>query len=154
MYSTRKILIITSCTAKKLKDEAPAKYLYQGVLFKKIKKLADYNKLDFKILSAKYGLLDGNQIVKPYDKTVKCKEDILRLRKKVLPELKALENKYDLIVLIMGKKYREVIKPLYNNKYRMIYDSKGIGSLISKINSYSRKPFDTMLNDLELCSMY
>lgn len=154
MIERNKILVITGCTAKKLSFGAPAKNLYQGVLFKKIKKLVDYNQLDFMILSAKYGLIHANEIIEPYNKTLKSKSDILELRKMVIPKLKVIELNYDLIIIIMGKKYRDVLSPLFNdNKYKMVYDERGIGGLTSKINEYLKYPLNKMLNDLKSCEI-
>jgi len=154
MINNKKILVISGCTAKKLLYAAPAKNLYQGVLFKKIKKLVAYNQLDFMILSAKYGLIHGNDIIKPYDKTLKNKNDILKLRKRVIPKLKVIELNYDLIIIIMGKKYRDVLSPLFNdNKYKMIYDERGIGGLTSKINEYLKCTLNKIIFDLKSCEI-
>ena len=95
MLDPQKILVITSCTSTKLRYAAPAKNLYQGVLFRKIKKIVNYNSFDFKILSAKYGILDSNDIIKPYEKELKTKKDIIKLRKIVIPYLKNIEKDYD-----------------------------------------------------------
>ena len=150
----KKILVISGCTAKKLLYAAPAKNLYQGVLFKKIKKLVTYNQLDFMILSAKYGLIYGNDIIKPYNKTLKNKNDILKLRKRVIPKLKVIELNYDLIIIIMGKKYRGVLSPLFNdNKYKMIYDQRGIGGLTAKLNKLIKNPLDRIVKELTPCKI-
>lgn len=152
--STKKTLLLTSCSSKKLSTSAPAKFLYQGVIFKKIKKIAKNNHFDFKIISAKYGLLNSNEIIKPYDKSIKNKEDILQLREIVIPKLKSIQNDYDLIIIIMGEKYRQVIKPaLIESKYKMIHDTRGIGGLTSRLNKYLRNPIDKMLKDLVSCKI-
>ena len=155
MLDPHKILVITSCTSSKLNYAAPAKSLYQGVLFRKIKKIVNYNNLDFKILSAKYGILDANDIIKPYEKELKNKKDILELRKRVIPNLKSIEEDYELIIIIMGKKYREVLEPLFisKSKYKMIYDKRGIGGLTSKINFYLKSPIKKMLSELIPCKI-
>lgn len=154
MIESKNILLITGCSAKKLNKSAPAKYLYQGVLFKKIKKLVAYNQLDFMILSTKYGLIHANDIIEPYNKTLKNKNDILELRKRVIPKLKVIEINYDLIIIIMGRRYRDVISPLFSdNKYKMIYDERGIGGLTSKINEYLKCTLNKIIFDLKLCEI-
>lgn len=152
--NSEEIVIICSCSKQKLSNPAPAKYLYQGVLFKKIKKLAQYKKLDFRILSAKYGILNPNELIKPYDKTIKSKRDIINLRKKIMSAVKKIETDYSLIILIMGKKYRMVFEPFLNNpKYKMIYDSRGIGGLTAKVKEYTNKPLDNMIKNTISCNV-
>lgn len=154
MIDSNNILVICGCSKEKRSNPAPAQYLYQGTLFKKIKKLVDYKRLSFKILSAKYGLIDPSKKIKPYDETLRYKSEILDLRKNVIPRMEKLQEKYSLIILVMGKKYREVFTPLFNNKkYKMIYDSLGIGSLLARINNYINSPLGVMLSDLVLCEI-
>jgi len=154
LIDSRYILVICGCSKEKLSNPAPAQYLYQGKLFKKIKKLVDYKRLSFKILSAKYGLIDPSKMINPYDETLRYKSDILDLRKIVIPKMEELQSKYSLIILVMGKKYREVFKPLFKiNKYKMIYNSIGIGSLLAKINNYINSPLKVMLSDLVSCEI-
>ena len=154
MEINKKILVIAGCSSKKLLYAAPAKNLYQGTLFKKIKKLVTYNQLDFMILSAKYGIIHENDIIKPYNKTLKNKNDILKLRKKVIPKLKAIELNYDLIIIIMGKKYRDVLSPLFDdNKYKMIYDQRGIGGLTAKLNKLINNPLNIIIKELIPCKI-
>jgi len=149
----KQIAIITGCSIKKLANKAPARDLYQGVVFKKVKNLAKLFKLDFMILSAKYGLLNGTEIIKPYDIVIKNKGDILKLQEIVIPQLIQIEKKYSLIILIMGKSYRAVISPRFSEKYKMIHDSKGIGALTSKLNKYLENPLQVLLNDLKNCKI-
>lgn len=154
MLDSNKILVICGCSKEKLSNPAPAQYIYQGRLFKKVKKLVNYKKLNFKILSAKYGLVDPMQKIKPYNKTIRNKNEIIELRKKINPKMTILENEYSLIILVMGKKYREVFRPLFKtNKYKMIYSSQGIGSLLVKIDKYIKSPLPAMLEDLESCEI-
>ncbi|MHA1105226.1 MAG: DUF6884 domain-containing protein [Promethearchaeota archaeon] len=145
------IVIITGCSVKKLAKKAPARELYQGVVFKKVKDLAELLGLDFMILSAKYGLLHGTELIEPYDVVIKNKADILKLQEIVIPQLVQIEKDYTLIILIMGKNYRTVIAPRFDTKYKMIHDSRGIGALTSRLNIYLKSPLQALLNDLENC---
>jgi len=148
MIQTKKTLIITSCSSQKLSHLAPAKNLYQGTLFKKVKKLADNNHFEFKIISSKYGLLSSNEIISPYDKTIKNERDIMKIRELVIPKLKDIQNNYDLIIIIMGKNYRKIIEPLFDKKYLIIHDSRGIGGLISLISKLLKIPRKNLLSKL------
>jgi hypothetical protein len=149
--STKQIVIITGCSVKKLNIKAPALELYQGVVFKKVKDLATSLGLDFMILSAKYGLIDGSEILSPYNTVIKKKEDILKLRERVIPQLLQIEKVYSLIILIMGKNYRAVIAPRFGEKYKMIHDSRGIGALTSRLNKYIKSSLEVFMGDLEDC---
>ena len=145
------IVIITGCSVKKLDNKALARELYQGVVFKKVKNLAELLGLDFMILSAKYGLLYGTELIEPYDVVIKNKADILKLQEIVNPHLVQIEKDYALIILIMGKNYRAVIAPRFGTKYKMIHDSRGIGALTSRLNKYLNSSLQLLLNDLEDC---
>jgi len=149
--STKQIVIITGCSVKKLNIKAPALELYQGVVFKKVKDLATSLGLDLMILSAKYGLIDGSEILSPYNTVIKKKEDILKLRERVIPQLLQIEKVYSLIILIMGKNYRAVIAPRFGEKYKMIHDSRGIGALTSRLNKYIKSSLEVFMGDLEDC---
>lgn len=149
----QKIVIITGCSVKKLDSKAPAREIYQGVVFKKVKNLTELQGIDFMILSAKYGLLQGSEIIEPYDMAIKNKTDILKLQEIVIPQLVQIEKDYTSIILIMGKKYRAVCAPRFSEKYKMLYDSKGIGALTSRLNKYLENPLRVLLNDLENCKI-
>ena len=67
----RKIVLI-SCVSKKLPYKAQAKQLYISPLFKKNLAYAQQLKPDaIFILSAKYGLVDLEQVIEPYDLALK-----------------------------------------------------------------------------------
>ena len=147
----QQIVIITGCSVKKLDRRAPARELYQGVVFKKVKALAELQGLDFMILSAKYGLLQGSELIDPYDMVIKNKSNISKLQEIVTPQLVEIEKDYTRIILIMGKNYRAVCAPRFSEKYKMIHDPTGIGALTSRLNKYSKSSLQVLLNDLEDC---
>ena len=60
-------VIIIGCSKKKLSRSAKAKELYQGTLFKRGVALAEQDGRPWYILSGKYGLLDPDEIIDPYD---------------------------------------------------------------------------------------
>jgi len=152
MTDPNKILIITGCTQTKLRSEAKALDIYQGPLFKKVRKFIKYKGIELKILSAKHGLIEKNLLIKPYNKYIKTNKDIEEIQEEVLEKFNKIEKNYDIIILIMGKKYREVFKPVFNHsKLKMIHDPRGIGGMISKMNEYIQKPLSAMLKDLKDC---
>jgi len=114
------ILVITSCSKKKLKHKAKAEDLYQGVLFKTVKDFVKRKNYDWVIISAKYGLVLPQQNIQPYDKQLKTKKDIEEIRDNVISKLKAILPIYDKVIVICGKRYREVIEPLFDDKFEIM----------------------------------
>ena len=49
----------------------------------------------------------------------------------------------------MGKNYREVVEPLFNDKFIIIYDKRGIGGYLSLISRFNKLHTDQLLNELE-----
>ena len=144
-----KVLVLAGCSQKKLDYPAPAIELNQGQLFRGIKKLSISNNFDLKILSGKYGLLESNEVIAPYNQKIRTKKDILRIRRKIFPKMLKTIERYDLIIIIMGKNYREVVEPLFNDKFIIIYDKRGIGGYLSLISRFNKLHTNQLLNELE-----
>ena len=70
------ILIITSCSKNKASRPMQAKNLYEGQFFKGVKHFSENFGFDLAILSAKYGLISSNQVIKPYNKKIQKKNEI------------------------------------------------------------------------------
>ncbi len=69
-----------------------------------------------------------NDIARPYDIKIKYKGNIERLKSTIIPELRTIQADYSRILVIMGKNYRRVIEPLFDNeKYIALIDPRGIG---------------------------
>ena len=65
-----KTVVLVGCGAEKLPAPAKAKDLYTGPLFKKARAYAEKFGDEWRILSAKYGLLDPERVIEPYDLTL------------------------------------------------------------------------------------
>ena len=128
------VLIITGCTKRKLgcdkRVKAPAKDMYQGTLFKKVRQYAEIMKFQYLIISAKYGLLHPDDEIEGYNAVLKTKQDIERIRPGVEKELKTTLSSYNGIVVIAGEKYRRVLVNLLDDRFVFI-KSVGIGDLVS-----------------------
>lgn len=137
------ILVITNCSAKKALNPNIAEKLYQGQLFKMVKKFAHVNRFDLGIISGKYGFIMGNKLIKPYDLKMKSKKDINRIKEQVNSELGQIQAKYSKIILILNKIYRKAIKDLETNrKYLIVKDNRGQGGyyqLIHKLIKLTKK---------------
>lgn len=105
-----KTLIIAGCSKLKKDYETKAIDLYWGQIFKSIKKYIEINDYELYILSAKHGLIKKDEIIAPYNQTIKTKKDIKELKEKILKNdlLKTIED-YDRIELLMGNSYQEAL---------------------------------------------
>jgi hypothetical protein len=131
-----KVLIITGCTKEKLgytnSIKAAAKKMYQGRLFRTVKEYAETMKLDYVIVSAKYGLIFPDDVIEGYEKFLQTKEDVERIRPLVEKRLKPILKNYEKILVIAGEKYREVLRNLWDERFITV-KSKGYGNLCSII---------------------
>ena len=125
-----KRFVLISCVSKKLPYRAKAKDLYTSTLFKKNMEYAQtLNPENIFILSAKYGLLDLEQEIGPYNQTLKEMSSLERKTwaNKVLEKLNKVANlKQDEIIFLAGKSYRQYLIP-HITHYRIPLEKMGIG---------------------------
>ncbi|MGV9198640.1 MAG: DUF6884 domain-containing protein [Promethearchaeia archaeon] len=151
MAKKDKRVIITGCTKTKLDHAAPAIELNQGQLFKMVKRLAEKNNFDIKILSGKHGLLDPHQVIEPYDQKIRTQADIQRIRKHhhIYKRVKEIWRTYEDIIVIMGKKYRQVIEPYYDSKFIVLNHPKGYFGYLSLFSHYNKITKDQFSKEIE-----
>lgn len=108
-------IVLISCVSKKLQHKAKAKDLYISPLFKYSLKYAESIKPDnIFILSAKYGLLELEQEIEPYNITLNemSSKEIEIWTKKVIEQLsKVSDLKTDEFIFLAGIKYRKYLLP-------------------------------------------
>ena len=130
----QRVLVITGCTKEKLgynaSIKAPAKQMYQGRLFKTVRHYCEAMGFDYVIISAKYGLILPDNIIGGYEKVLRTKEDVKNIQSQVEERLRPLLKNYERIIVIAGKKYREVLQDLWDDRF-MAIKSKGYGDLCS-----------------------
>ena len=136
MEGLRKVLVINGCSQGKLTHPAPAREFYTGQLFRMVKKFSELHEFEQRILSGKYGLLTLDDFVDPYDLKISTKADIKRVQDKCLYRLVELHKAYDTIIVILGKKYREVISPILDSKCLILFDKKGIFGYYTLISKF------------------
>jgi hypothetical protein len=144
-----KTLVIVTCVKKKRKGRHKAKDLYISDLFKKMRHYAETNNYDWRIISAKHGLIDPETIIESYEdesldqfkllhgrRTDKLKTKKETLRKKIEVQLKPTLEDYERIILMCGKNYRDVILPFLKGKEVINYfeKTKGIGDMKRKLS--------------------
>jgi len=108
-------IVLISCVSKKLPHKARARDLYIGPLFRMNLKYAQhFSPQKVFILSAKYGLVQLDEEIEPYDVTLnKMSARERRIwAAKVVSQLRVhsgLEN--DHFVILAGQKYRQYLLP-------------------------------------------
>ena len=114
----KKIILIT-CVAPKLKNPAPAKELYQGTLFTELLAYAEAEKPDYQfILSGKYGLLQLDQRIAPYDVNLNLvtDEELKKWAESVLKDLAEYANfEQDHFILLTNPTYAKHLIPHFKN---------------------------------------
>jgi len=137
LKTEKNVLIITACSKNKLGCDStisvPAKEMYQGTLFKKVKLYAETMNFDYRILSAEHGLIKPDKFIEGYNKKLQTHEDIEYIRPGVETIIKEEFSQYDKIVVIAGEKYREVLENVFDERFYFL-KGKGIGDLISIVS--------------------
>lgn len=125
-----KKIILISCASKKLPYEAKAREIYSSPLFKLNLEYAESLKPDkIFILSAKYGLLNLEQKIEPYNITLnKMKDEEIKLWAEDISEALSKETdlKNDEFIFLAGEKYRRYLIPNITN-YKIPLKGLGIG---------------------------
>jgi len=123
-------IVLISCASRKLPTRAKVRELYTSDLFKKnLKYASQINPDKIFILSAKYGLLDLDDEIEPYNITLNnMKGEEIRLwAEQVLRKLEEIVNlDTDEFVFLAGEKYRRYLVPKIKN-YSLPLQGLGIG---------------------------
>lgn len=108
-----KTLYLVSCVSKKSCDRSHAKDLYRSEWFKKARKFVERSGAPWYILSAKYGLLDPDELVTPYEQTLNKMP--INERKLwatgVLDRLLPMLTTQQTVIVFAGVRYREFLMP-------------------------------------------
>jgi hypothetical protein len=123
-------IVLVSCVKKKLPYKAKARDMYVSTLFKyNLEYAKSLNPDKIFILSAKYGLVDSEAEIEPYDKcliTMSSKE-IKEWADFVISQIKKEANlKEDEFIFLAGEKYRKYLLPHILN-YQIPLKGLGIG---------------------------
>ncbi len=135
-------IVLLQCCKTKLEYKNKAKDLYVSPLFKfsllYAKKLGPEA---IHILSAKYGLLDLDSCIEPYNLTLK-KMSISQRKEWSSKVAKELKQRYDLkknvFIFLTGKSYREFLIPEITN-YEIPLQGLSIGRQLQKLKQLTTK---------------
>lgn len=134
-------IVLISCVSKKLDHKAEAGELYTSTLFKFGMKYAySLNPDKIFILSAKYHLLDLDQMIEPYNTTL---NDMSKTERKiwshtVLEQLRKLTNlENDEFIFLAGENYRKYLLP-HIKHYSIPMKGLGIGRQLSYLKRHTQ----------------
>lgn len=123
-------VVLISCVSMKLDAQAKARDLYISPLFKMNLAYAQLQKPDaIYILSAKYGLLDLESIIDPYEQTLNTMKSgqVKDWALDVIDQMEGKVNfKKDEIIFLAGERYRKFLMPLCRNA-KVPLEGLGIG---------------------------
>ena len=103
-----KIILVTACGVAKIGKAAPAGELYKSSRIRYLRKKARQLEIPFYILSAKYGLINSETVIEPYEKKMsseRCKE--------ILEQIVSVLKKFDVAIYYRGgagKLYMECLE--------------------------------------------
>ena len=144
------MIFLVSCVSEKRPEPAPAKDLFISDLFKKSRAYVESTGKPWFILSAKYGLVDPEECICPYDKTLNKmpKEKRRKWAEGVLGQLLPHLDGVNSVVILAGKHYREFLElELSNRGFNVCVPMHGlqIGKQLSWLDaSDSRRLIDTI----------
>ena len=97
----------------KLPRRAAAKDLYISDWFRKARACVESTGCPWAILSAEYGLLHPDEVIRPYEKTLNAMPVAERRSwaNEVLESIDLLLLDVDTVVIFAGERYRELVEP-------------------------------------------
>jgi hypothetical protein len=108
-------IVLISCVKRKGKNRAKSQYLYESALFRKSLSYARSLSPDaIYVLSAKYGLVDLDREIDPYDETLKNMpmHEVKAWGEGVLRQLRAVADlKEDRFTFLVAERYRRFLLP-------------------------------------------
>ncbi|HOV17014.1 MAG TPA: hypothetical protein PLF50_05935 [Candidatus Cloacimonadota bacterium] len=151
------IIGFVGCSAQKKNIASPAKDLYISPLFKKSRYFVEKNCDKWFILSAKYGLLSPEQIVEPYNETLKSYgvKEKTAWAELVFREIAKHIHPGDKIVFLAGKSYRQLLIPKLQNLGVLIeipMKDLEIGKQLHYLNIQNQRK--NIENDIDLLYKY
>ena len=124
------IIVLISCVSKKLSNRVKAKDIYVSPLFKMNLKFArSFNPDKIFILSAKWGLIDLDKEIEPYNKTLNKMNSIEKIHwaNNVLHDLREITDlDKDEFIFLAGENYRKHLIPHIKN-YKIPLKGLSIG---------------------------
>lgn len=123
-------IALVSCVSKKDSQPCSAQDLYQSTWFLKARAYVEQQYSSWYILSAQYGLLQPEELISPYDKTLN-KTPAHERRQwsvRILDQVQQTVVGPSEINIFAGIRYREYLVPLLDKAgYTVVIPLKGLG---------------------------
>ena len=133
-------VVLISCASKKLAHSAKARELYISPLFKyNLKYAKSFNPERIFILSAKYGLVDLEQEIEPYNETLNdmSSGEIKEWAAGVASQLeKIVDLQNDEFIFLAGESYRKYLIPRIAH-YTIPLKGLGIGKQLKYLKEHT-----------------
>jgi hypothetical protein len=145
---------LISCSKTKGDYRAPAGELYTSALFTKSRRLADACGLSFSILSAKHGLLAPDDIIEPYDLTLKNASKDLKEEwgRSTAKQIEARLSSFKQLILFAGSDYSDPLRSNmhdFSQRVSLPLDGLSLGVRLSVLDHASRfKTRQSKVSDL------
>ena len=112
-YSNDQALYLVSCVKTKRSEPAEAKDLYISDWFRKARAYVELRGCPWRILSAKYGLVDPETVIEPYERTLKTMLAAERRNwaRQVLTQLEPNLAGLGSVIFLAGLDYRQYLEP-------------------------------------------
>lgn len=136
------MIYLIACSSTKLQTPAKACDLYQGQAFKFSRQLAEKTGSDYFILSARYGLLDPNEVIAPYDEYLAKMPKAQRTTWAIntARQIKAKGLQGQAVTFLAGSLYTEPLAQLFTHAMRPLANM-GIGQQLNYLKTQlERKP--------------
>jgi len=152
--NSKKTLCIITCSEQKIWDKhkdqknipKKAKEAYTGKITKLGIKFAEkFFNGNYAILSAKYGLLNPDELICNYNLHIKnlCKKEREELINKIKNQIKEKNlNTYDEIIVIAGSDYLKIVKEVFKDKKIYVirdWQNKKYGEKVKLLNEILKK---------------
>ncbi|RMD89155.1 MAG: hypothetical protein D6811_12745 [Alphaproteobacteria bacterium] len=135
------VLHLVSCVSKKAAAPAPARDLYLSDWFRKARAFVESQGGLWYILSAKYGLVQPDEIIEPYDRTLRTMPISARKEwaQRVVNQLEREKLHAGKIVVLAGRRYREFLMPALRRMADTVevpMDGLGIGRQLAWLKEH------------------
>ena len=134
---------LVSCVSKKRSSRAPAKDLYLSDWFIKARTYVEATGAPWFILSAEHGLVDPDDLLEPYEKTLNTMSvsDRRRWGERVISQMSEKMPKAKSVFFLAGQRYREFLEGhLRNQGVSVEVPMKGlrIGEQLAWLNAHTK----------------
>jgi len=128
-----KTILIVSASRRMKSKASPAREMYEGPLFRMVKRFCEAKGYDYAVVSPKHCLVLPDELVEPHSDVNLADEKVFgRLQEKVLSRLKEILPRYDRVIIVAGTRYRELLKPVWDDRFTYIKAS-GYGDMVRKV---------------------